>query len=123
MHKYLLPIYLMSIASCSVYKIDVRQGNYVTQEMVDQLELQMPAARVQFLMGTPLIVDVFHQKRWDYLYSFQPNGKERQQRHLSLFFDDQDQLLKIEGDVKVGNRKPQQPISPPVEEGGSEPIL
>lgn len=109
------------LSSCAVYKIDIQQGNLVTQEMLDQLELNMSAKKVRFIMGTPMIVDVFHQHRWDYLYSFQAGGSERKQRRISLFFGENQLLQKIEGDVKIGKQRKQKPA--PLPEFDQEPIL
>ena len=50
------------------YRPDTHQGNLVTKEMVDQLHLGMTQLQVQFLLGVPLLRDMFHQNRWDYLY-------------------------------------------------------
>ncbi len=85
-----------------VYKIDVQQGNVVTQEMLAKLQPGMDKSKVRFIMGTPLVVDVFHQNRWDYLYTMQKRGGEVKQRRVSLFFKD-DKLDHIEGDVKPAN--------------------
>ncbi|MGQ0657189.1 MAG: outer membrane protein assembly factor BamE domain-containing protein [Chromatiales bacterium] len=82
-----------------VYKIDVQQGNVVTQEMLAQLEPGIDKAKVRYIMGTPLVVDVFHQDRWDYLYTMQKRGGQRVQRRVSLYFKN-DQLDHIDGDVK-----------------------
>jgi outer membrane protein assembly factor BamE len=82
-----------------VYKIDVQQGNVVTQEMLAKLQPGMDKSKVRFIMGTPLVVDVFHQNRWDYLYTLQKRGGEVKQRRVSLYFRD-DKLDRIEGDVK-----------------------
>jgi outer membrane protein assembly factor BamE len=110
------------VSACAVYKVDIQQGNVVTQEMIAQLELFMPSKKVRFIMGTPLIVDVFHQRRWDYLYSWQPGRGERTQRHLALFFDDQDRLIKVTGDIKVGQRNTQQHRTLP-QQLDEQPIL
>lgn len=69
------------------YKIDIQQGNVVTQSMVDQLELGMTRAQVQYIMGTPLLQDTFDRNRWDYVYSHQPGDQAREQRTVTLFFD------------------------------------
>lgn len=82
-----------------VYKIDVQQGNVVTQEMLAKLQPGMDKSKVRFIMGTPLVVDVFHQNRWDYLYTLQERGGEIKQRRISLYFKD-DKLERIEGNVK-----------------------
>lgn len=83
-----------------VYRIDIQQGNVVTQEQLSQLERGMSKRKVQFVLGTPMIMDTFHQNRWDYLYSYQEGGGEREQRRVSLFFED-DALARIEGDVET----------------------
>jgi outer membrane protein assembly factor BamE len=82
-----------------VYKIDVPQGNIVTQAMVDQLHTGMSKRQVSYAMGTPLVVDVFHPERWDYIYSFQKGGHKPEQHHVTLYFAN-DQLTRIEGDYQ-----------------------
>jgi len=82
-----------------VYKIDVQQGNLVTQDMLAQLEPGMDKAKVKYIMGTPLVTDTFHADRWDYLYTMQERGGERTQRRVSLFFTD-GKLARVEGNVK-----------------------
>src|SRR5690606_5446845 len=80
---------LLALAGCSfpgVYKIDIQQGNVVTQDMVDQLRPGMTRSQVRYIMGNPLITDTFHADRWDYLYSIQPGGGERLQERISLNF-------------------------------------
>ncbi len=91
----------MLLVSCSIYKLDVQQGNVVTQEAVNQLKPGMNKRQVRYIMGSPLLVDVFHQTRWDYVYTNQPGGEMRQQRKISLFFE-ADVLKGIEGDFKPG---------------------
>ena len=83
-----------------VHRIDIQQGNVVTQDMLDKLEPGMEQDKVRYVMGTPLIMDAFHPERWDYLYSYQAgDSKEREQRQISLYFD-KGRLARIEGDVK-----------------------
>lgn len=96
---------LVALAGCSfpgVYKIDIQQGNVVTQDMIDQLRPGMTRSQVRFIMGNPLITDTFHQNRWDYLYSIQPGGGQRQQERVSLQFNESDQLVALEGDFVPG---------------------
>lgn len=98
-----------ALAACSnvprfvnEYKIDVQQGNVLSQDMVSQLKPGQTRDQVRFLLGTPLIADVFHQQRWDYVYRFQ-NGATRQvqSRRFSVFFDKDGLLSRVEGDVVV----------------------
>ncbi|MCX4027965.1 outer membrane protein assembly factor BamE [Endozoicomonas sp. SM1973] len=77
-----------SISFPGVHKIDIQQGNVVTQEMINQLRPGMTKRQVRYIMGTPLLVDTFQQDRWDYIYSYQPGGKSRVQETLSLYFSD-----------------------------------
>lgn len=90
------------------YKIDVRQGNYVTQEMVAQLKPGLTRDQVRFILGTPMVADMFHADRWDYLYRFQPGRGEVQERRLTVFFVD-NRLSRVAGDVvanEAGNEAP-----------------
>jgi outer membrane protein assembly factor BamE len=92
------------LTSC-VYKIDVEQGNIVTPEMVDQLEPNMNKRQVRYVLGTPLVVDTFHQDRWDYIYSVQPGGGVREQKRLSVIFKDE-RLVGLQGDFRPSNEPP-----------------
>jgi outer membrane protein assembly factor BamE len=83
-----------------VYRIDIPQGNIITQEMVDQLRPGLNKRQVTFILGTPLIRDTFDQDRWDYLYSFQRGGGERVQERLTVYFDDNGELTRFEGDFE-----------------------
>ncbi|NIR29259.1 MAG: outer membrane protein assembly factor BamE [Gammaproteobacteria bacterium] len=87
------------------YRLDIQQGNVVTQEQVSQLERGMDKRKVQFVLGTPLVVDAFHQDRWDYIYSFQEGGGSRVQRRLSVFFED-GALVRVDGDVEPAEGMP-----------------
>ncbi len=82
-----------------VYRIDIQQGNVITQEMVDQLRLGMNKRQAQFVLGAPMLTDPFHANRWDYFYLYKPGtdgkGEPRQQR-VSLYFEDE-RLAKIDG--------------------------
>lgn len=84
-----------------VYKIDVQQGNVVTQDMVDQLRPGMTQRQVRFIMGTPLLQDTFHPDRWDYLYSMKSGRQDREQERISLNFED-NKLVGLSGDFVPG---------------------
>jgi outer membrane protein assembly factor BamE len=86
----------------SVYTMEVQQGNYLTQEMVSQLQAGMTRDQVRFVLGTPLLTDIFHDNRWDYVYRRQrANSREVEERRLSVFFEN-DRLVRVEGDVTTG---------------------
>ena len=102
----LLTAAMMAASGCArinfPYRIDVEQGNVLTQEAVDQLQPGMKRSQVAFALGTPLITADFRPERWDYLYSFQPGrGGPALSRRLALFFHG-DALVRIEGDMRPG---------------------
>ncbi len=78
-----------------LYRIDIQQGNVITQEMVDKLKPDMTKAQVRFVLGTPLIVDTFRDNRWDYFYMLYEKGKLIDKQKLTIFFED-DRLTYIE---------------------------
>lgn len=80
------------------YRVDVRQGNLVTQEMAAQLKPGQTRDQVRFLLGSPLLTDIFHADRWDYVYRLQTGNGEVQQRRLVVFFAD-GKLARVGGDV------------------------
>ncbi len=84
------------------YRIDIQQGNVVTQEKIAKLRPGMTRAQVRFALGSPLLVDPFRTDRWDYVYMFQKQGKEIERRNITVLFKD-DKLERIEGDVAVSS--------------------
>lgn len=82
------------------YRIDIPQGNYVTQEMVAKLKPGMTRSQVRFALGTPLVVDLFRNDRWDYFYMMHKAGELTERRVVTVVFKG-DELLRIEGDVVV----------------------
>jgi outer membrane protein assembly factor BamE len=92
---------LLTAAACShlvpsFYDIDLRQGNYIDAAKIAALRPGMTKQEVQFLLGTPLLSDPFHVNRWDYVYRFQTQEGQVEQRHVTLFFEG-DLLSHIEG--------------------------
>ncbi len=81
-----------------IYRADIHQGNIVDQAMVDQLKPGMEKPQVRHILGSPLLIDTFHQDRWDYFYSLKQEGEIQEQRRLSLFFSD-NRLTHLEGDI------------------------
>jgi outer membrane protein assembly factor BamE len=101
-----LPLLAALPAACSVpripgitpYKMEIQQGNFVSQEMVAQLKPGMSKEQVRFVLGTPLVTDIFHAERWDYVYWREaPDGK-RDQRRLAVYFND-GRLARLDGDA------------------------
>ena len=93
MRFLILSLLLTALSACGnigfpgVYRIDIEQGNIVTQEMVDQLKPGMNRNQVRFILGTPLVADSFHQNRWDYIYTVRNGNTTKESQRLSVFFE------------------------------------
>ncbi|MEI7429646.1 MAG: outer membrane protein assembly factor BamE [Betaproteobacteria bacterium] len=82
------------------YKIDIQQGNVLTQEMVSQLRPGLTKDQVRFILGTPVLMDMFHANRWDYVYRLRKgNSSEVEMRKFSTLFDAEGKLVRVIGDV------------------------
>jgi outer membrane protein assembly factor BamE len=79
------------------YKIDIVQGNVVTREQVALLKPGMARSMVHDILGTPLLADVFHGQRWDYVFTLQRQGAAPQSRKVTVFFNG-DVLERIDAD-------------------------
>ncbi|MEW7848040.1 outer membrane protein assembly factor BamE [Massilia aurea] len=111
----------------SPYRPDIQQGNFVSQEMLNQLKVGQSRDQVRFLLGSPLLVDVFHADRWDYpFYLARGNGELTTSRVTVFFKDDvverfeggnlpseRDYINRIAGPAKVPEKK-DKPESRPV---------
>jgi outer membrane protein assembly factor BamE len=71
----------------SPHRIDIQQGNVVTQEQVDRIKPGMNRLQVRDVLGTPLLTDAFHADRWDYIFTLRQTGKPLQRRNVVLVFD------------------------------------
>jgi len=95
---------LLSACGPLVYRMEVQQGNLVSQESVAKLQPGMTKDQVRFVLGTPLVTDIFHADRWDYVYTLKPERRSviKEERRLTLFFDKNGRLDRVEGDVVPG---------------------
>ena len=84
------------------YRVDVIQGNFVSKEQVDVLKVGMTRAQVKEVLGTPLITSLFHEDRWDYVFTLQRQGVEPQAFKYTVFFKG-DQLERFGGDAMPSN--------------------
>ncbi len=73
-----------------IYRIDIRQGNFITPEMIKQIKVGMSKSAVLNLMGTPALEHFFDKDRWDYYYYLKPgNGDPIQEKSVILYFKGQ----------------------------------
>ncbi|MBS7808778.1 outer membrane protein assembly factor BamE [Variovorax sp. PCZ-1] len=88
----------------SPYKVEVVQGNFVSKEQKDALQVGMPRAQVKDILGSPLVTSVFHAERWDYVFTISRQGQQPQQRKLTVFFKG-DELAKVESDELISEQE------------------
>jgi len=119
MRARILTLVALLLAGCSSvpslpYKIEVQQGNVITQEMVDKLKPGMTRSQVRFVLGSPMISDAFHDNRWDYIYRLEQKGRLVEQRRLAVFFEE-DKLVRLGGTFSpvAFNRPPSPPAAEP----------
>ncbi|MGD8784328.1 MAG: outer membrane protein assembly factor BamE [Thioalkalispiraceae bacterium] len=86
---------LLLLGGCSIYKVDVQQGNVLDPERLAELKLGMNKNRVTLLIGTPLLIDPFHPNRWDYVHAVKPGDGKLTSRVLTLYFENE-KLVKID---------------------------
>ena len=89
--------YVPSWRSFGVYRIDINQGNYLSQDTVDKLKVGMTQAQVRQVLGTPLVTSPFRTDRWDYVYEYSHQGRVVEHRNFTVWFAD-GKLTRWEGD-------------------------
>ncbi len=92
----MLVISLVTACGSILYKSEIAQGNFVSKEQVAALKLGMPRLQVADILGTPLLVSVFHADRWEYVFSLKRQGIDTPSYKLTVHFKG-DELVKIEG--------------------------
>lgn len=109
----------LTLAGC-VYKIDIQQGNYVTQDVAAKLKNGMTKSEVRLLLGTPLLVDPFHSNRWDYYFSNAKGRKAEPSSRLSIFFEN-DKVVNFVGEARPALPPPVGGTTPPAPAAGTTP--
>ena len=95
--------YVPTLRSFGVYKLDVNQGNFLSQDMVDKLKVGQTKQQVRLILGTPLIASAFRDDRWDYDYEFTRQGRVVEHRKFTVYFvDEQARALGRRRDAAVG---------------------
>ncbi len=78
---------LVALSSACVYRINIQQGNYLDQKHVNEVKPGMTQSQVRYLLGTPLVADVFNKSRWDYLYYLkQGHSRHVDTRRVTVYF-------------------------------------
>ncbi|HET8801639.1 MAG TPA: outer membrane protein assembly factor BamE [Marinobacter sp.] len=83
----ILTLVLSGCAFPGVYKINVQQGNIVTDEELTSLSEGMPRSQVHALLGTPLVLNPVDLSREYYIYTFQRRGGEIKEQRIIVYYD------------------------------------
>ncbi len=127
---------LASLAGCSAmqpttdkvlgvvtpYKIDIMQGNVVTQELAAVIKPGMSREQVRDLLGSPLLTSAFHADRWDYVFTLRRQGVEPQKRSVVAWFKD-GKLDKLDAPADLPSERDFVTSVRPQRKGGAEPVL
>lgn len=84
------------MVACTPHYVEVRQGNYLTEEVIEQLEIGMTRDQVRYLLGTPVVASPFHADRWDYVYSRKRHREEDEYAYLVVWFDANNTVERVE---------------------------
>lgn len=103
------------------YRVEVVQGNVVTREQIELVKPGMNRAQVRNVLGSPLLTDLFHENRWDYIFTIKRQGTEPQRRSVVLMFDG-DTLKSIDAPDLPGEQDFVASISP-IKVSKNEPKL
>jgi len=96
----ILPLFVIGCSKLiPSYRIDVQQGNIITQYDINRVRPGMTKKQVGFVLGTPLIHDAFNQDRWDYIYTLNHGRRKAIKKRVSVIFSN-DKVIGIEGDLK-----------------------
>ena len=121
----------------SPYRPDIQQGNFVSAEMLSQLKVGQTREQVRFLLGTPLLMDMFHADRWDFPFYLARGNGELTTSRVTVFFKgdvverfeggnlptEREYIDRIAGPAKVSTKAKQEtrPVEP-VKVGGA-PVI
>jgi outer membrane protein assembly factor BamE len=113
---FIAVVALVALGACSPYRIEIQQGNYVSRDAMSQVKPGMNKEQVRAILGTPLINDIFHADRWDYVFSRSAvNSRDVETRKATLHFKD-DILKSIEADIMPPERAKVVPEQPPAKQ-------
>ena len=96
----LLVAVLLLLSAC-VYELDEQQGNKLEPDDVEKVQVGMTRSQVRFLLGTPVVTDIFSDERWDYVYYFLPGRSDTPERRWLIVWFDGDTVREIQRDVRA----------------------
>lgn len=114
----------LSLSACSswVYRIDIPQGNYLEQKSIDKIQMGMTKEQVKFILGSPVVVDVFNNNTWNYIYRFKSGISKKMdvQKSFTIKFEN-DKLISADGDFELSENF-NIPFNTPIPKGDEESL-
>ena len=98
----LRPIFRTSILAAAlllgacIFRINIQQGNLLEESAIDQVAVGMTRSQVQFLLGSPMIEDSFHENRWDYTYYFKQGRSQEIERRWFIVYFEADRVVNLD---------------------------
>lgn len=88
------------VAGClpKLYRINIQQGNVVTESMLSKLKPNLSKEQVLYIMGPPVIKNSFNGNRWDYVHVIIRGSNPEEKTLVTLHFQE-DKLIRVEGDL------------------------
>ena len=111
---------IMLLGGCA-HKIEIQQGNVVTQDQLNQLRPGLERRQVRALLGAPLLSDPFHPDRWDYYYSMS-RGEELNNRYRLTIFFIGDRVARFEKEGEFPAEEYQRPLDEKDDSQTQEPL-
>lgn len=90
MQKLTALVLTLLMAGCAfpgVYKINVQQGNILTDEELTSLSEGMSRRQVQSVLGTPLMINPVDPSREYYIYTFQRSGGDIEEQRVIVYYE------------------------------------
>ncbi len=84
----IITIFFLNSCASNFYQVPIAQGNIISLEMLSKLEKGLTKVQVQYIMGTPSVLDPFNSSKWDYI-GYEIIGNELlREVHYSLYFQE-----------------------------------
>jgi len=91
---------VLLLGAC-IFRIDIQQGNLLEESVIDQVAVGMTRSQVQFLLGSPMIADSFHENRWDYTYYFKQGRTQEIERRWFIVHFEADRVVNFDKNALI----------------------
>ena len=91
---------VLLLGAC-IFRIDIQQGNLLEESVIDQVAVGMTRSQVQFLLGSPMVADSFHENRWDYTYYFKQGRSQEVERRWFIVYFEADRVVNLDKNALI----------------------